>query len=176
VLWNATCPELWRRTTIYVFRELARLGGTNAAGLRKVIRLSFAKVAEYQRRGVVHLHAVIRLDVVGDGDAAANLCTTSALTAAIRLATAKVSAPLPPGFTGLARWGDQVDVKIICDSTEPDGSNPITTNARAVANYVAKYATKSTDDTGALDRRLRGIEDLDIRGVTGHLRRLVETA
>jgi hypothetical protein len=45
-----------------------------------------------------------------------------------------------------------------------------------VANYVAKYATKSTDDAGALDRRLRGIEDLDIRGVTGHLRRLVETA
>jgi hypothetical protein len=41
---------------------------------------------------------------------------------------------------------------------------------------VAKYATKSTDAGGALDRRLHGIEDLDVRGVTGHLRRLVETA
>jgi hypothetical protein len=175
VLGNATCPELWRRTTIYIFRELARLSGTNVAGLRKVVRVSFAKVAEYQGRGVVHLHAVIRLDSVGDGDAAA-LCSTTVLIAAIRLATAKVNAPLPAGFAGSARWGEQVDIKTVIDSTDHQGTSPVSTSARAVANYVAKYATKSTDDAGALDRRLRGIEDLDIRGVTGHLRRLVETA
>jgi len=175
VLWNATCPELWRRTTIYVLRELARLAGTNVAGLRKVARLSFAKVAEYQQRGVVHLHAVIRLDAVGDGETAA-LSNTAALTAAIRIAAVKVSAPLPAGYSAPARWGEQIDVKIVVESASSDGSTPITTSARAVANYVAKYATKSTDDVGALDRRLRGIEDLDIRGVTGHLRRLVETA
>jgi hypothetical protein len=174
-LWNATCPELWRRTTIYIFRELARLSGTKVAGLRKVVRVSFAKVAEYQRRGVVHLHAVIRLDSVGDQDTAAR-CNTATLTAAIRLASAKVSAPLPLGYSGSARWGAQVDIKPITDSTEHRGGNSVTTGSRAVANYVAKYATKSTDDAGALDRRLRGIEDLDIRGVTGHLRRLVETA
>jgi hypothetical protein len=174
VLWNATCPELWRRTTIYVFRELARLSGTNVAGLRKVVRVSFAKVAEYQRRGVVHLHAVIRLDAVGDGDVGA-LCTAN-LIAAIRLAAVKVSAPLPAGISGSARWGEQVDIKPIIDLTEHRDINSVTTGPRAVANYVAKYATKSTDDAGALDRRLRSIEDLDIRGVTGHLRRLVETA
>jgi hypothetical protein len=28
------------------------------------LRLSYAKVAEFQRRGVVHLHAMIRLDAV----------------------------------------------------------------------------------------------------------------
>ena len=175
VLWNATCPELWRRTTIYLFRELAQLAGTNVAGLRKVVRVSFAKVAEYQRRGVVHLHAVIRLDSVGDQDTAAR-CNTATLTAAIRLAVAKVNAPLPPGYSGLARWGAQIDVKTVTDTAKHGGSNSVTTGPRAVANYVAKYATKSTDDAGALDRRLRGIEDLDIRGVTGHLRRLVETA
>jgi hypothetical protein len=27
-----------------------------------VLRISFAKVAEYQKRGLVHFHAVIRLD------------------------------------------------------------------------------------------------------------------
>jgi hypothetical protein len=177
VLWNATCPELWRRTTIYILRELARLSGTNAAGLRKVFRLSFAKVAEYQQRGVVHLHAIIRIDPVGDGDApAATACTVTALTAAVRLAAAKVGAPLPTGFSGPVRWGDQVDVKAVTDANEHRKINPVHTSARAVANYVAKYATKSTDAAGALDRRLRGIEDLDIRGVTGHLRRLVETA
>jgi hypothetical protein len=175
VLWNATCPELWRRTTIYVFRELARLAGTNPAGLRKLFRLSFAKVAEYQQRGVVHLHAVIRLDPVGLGDTATP-CNTAALTTAIRLAAGKVSAPLPAGYSGTARWGEQIDVKTVIDSPRSDGSTSVTTSARAVANYVAKYATKSTDDAGALDRGLRGIEDLDIRGVTGHLRRLVETA
>jgi len=175
VLWNATCPELWRRTTIYICRELARLSGTSVAGLRKVVRVSFAKVAEHQRRGVVHLHAVIRLDSVGDQDTAAQ-CNTATLTAAIRLAVAKVNAPLPPGYSGVARWGAQIDIKTVTDTAEHGGSNSVTTGPRAVANYVAKYATKSTDDAGALDRRLRGIEDLDIRGVTGHLRRLVETA
>jgi hypothetical protein len=104
------------------------------------------------------------------------LCNTAALTAAIRMAAVKVSAPLLPGYLVPARWGEQVDVKTVIDSAKSQGSTPVTTSARAVANYVAKYATKSTDDAGALDRRLRGIEDLDIRGVTGHLRRLVETA
>jgi hypothetical protein len=85
-------------------------------GLRKVVRLSFAKVAEYQRRGVVHLHAVIRLDAVGDGDTAA-LCTTATLTAAIRLAAAKGQRTASGWLlAGSARWGEQVDVKTVTDS------------------------------------------------------------
>ena len=44
VLWNATCPELWRRTTIYVRRELARLCDMNVKELDQSVRLSFAKV------------------------------------------------------------------------------------------------------------------------------------
>ncbi len=49
-------------------------------------------------------------------------------------------------------------------------------SSRAVANYVAKYATKSTDDLGALDRRLTSLDDLDARNVSAHLARLVTTA
>jgi hypothetical protein len=30
------------------------------AELRRLVRISFAKVAEYQRRGAVHFHAIIR--------------------------------------------------------------------------------------------------------------------
>jgi len=206
VLWNATCPELWRRTTIYVRRELARLAGISTKQLGNMIRLSFTKVAEYQRRGVVHLHAVIRIDGVGDEDAAPNDPTApdasivpgihpapparfdaATLTAAIRTAVAKVAAPLPAesaeDLPGTARWGTQIDVRTIVNGGETDdgtsGSNrhrPTFAGARAIANYVAKYATKSTDDHGALDRRLHSLSDLDIRGVTGHLRRLVETA
>lgn len=49
-------------------------------------------------------------------------------------------------------------------------------SSRAVANYVAKYSTKSTDDLGSLDRRLTSLDDLDARNVSAHLRRMVTTA
>ena len=62
VLFNAHAPELWRRFTITLRRCLARLAGMTQKDLAKHVRISFAKVAEYQRRGVVHFHAVIRLD------------------------------------------------------------------------------------------------------------------
>ena len=45
----------------------------------------------------------------------------------------------------------------------------------AVAAYIAKYATKSTDAFGRLDRRLRQ-SDLDRLDVRPHLERLVTTA
>jgi hypothetical protein len=187
ILWNATCPELWRRTTTYVRRELARQLGLSAKQLDRELRVSFAKVAEFQRRGVVHLHAVIRLDDRDDDVVLPNNeVTISMLTAAIHAAAAKVSAPLPHGLAdeplGLARWGEQIDVRVIAagDDASVDGSpdtpSSSSRSSRAVANYVAKYATKSTDDAGLLDRRLTGLGDLEARGVTGHLRRLVETA
>ncbi|HEX4815910.1 MAG TPA: replication initiator [Nonomuraea sp.] len=44
-------------------RHLAKLGGLFLKDLRHHLTLSFAKVAEYQRRGVVH--SVIRLDGPG---------------------------------------------------------------------------------------------------------------
>jgi hypothetical protein len=186
VLWNSLCPELWRRTTIAVKRSLARMVGVSTRQLPSLIRVSFAKVAEYQQRGAVHLHAVIRLDDA-DHDTNAPLLKTDAATlaAAIRLAASTVTVPFPAGFSGVARWGSQIDVRVITSRQQHvvlggndgrDGPKSPLAGARAVANYLAKYATKSTDAAGALDRRLREIEDLDIRGVTGHLRRLVETA
>ena len=183
VLWNATCPELWRRTTIYVRRELARLCEMNVKELDRSVRLSFAKVAEFQRRGVVHLHAILRVDP-RDGEASVpHFIDAQTLTSAIRAAASKVSAPLPVGFSGtslgIARWGRQLDVRVI-NAREVDGdmssSGESRRSSRAVANYVAKYATKSTDDLGALDRRLTSLDDLDARNVSAHLARLVTTA
>src|SRR6266508_3775975 len=55
VLWNALAPELWRRTTIYLRRALARRAGMRPADFRQFIRVAYAKVAEYQQRGAVHL-------------------------------------------------------------------------------------------------------------------------
>ena len=56
VVWNAHAPELWRRTMIALRRRLDRL----ARPAR--IKLSYAKVAEFQARGVIHFHALLRLD------------------------------------------------------------------------------------------------------------------
>ncbi|MHB1210243.1 MAG: replication initiator [Acidimicrobiales bacterium] len=183
VLWNATCPELWRRTTIYVRRELARLCDMNVKELDRSVRLSFAKVAEFQRRGVVHLHAILRVDPRDDEASVPRSIDAQLLTSAIRAAGSKVSAPLPRGFSGTslasARWGRQLDVRVI-NAREVDGDASVSgesrRSSRAVANYVAKYATKSTDDLGALDRRLTSLDDLDARNVSAHFRRLVTTA
>ena len=54
---TATCPP-WRRTIITLSRSLRPL--QKAYGVR--LRISYGKVAEYRRRGVVHFHALIRLD------------------------------------------------------------------------------------------------------------------
>src|ERR1035438_2439240 len=67
VVFHGLLPELWRRTTIYTFRALARLLETTPSQLTHDVRLSFVKVVEYQARGAVHLHLVVRADGIGDG-------------------------------------------------------------------------------------------------------------
>ena len=74
--------------------------------------------------------------------------------------------PTTEGITGNIRWGQQIDVRhVALDSTAPG----------AVAAYIAKYATKSTDAFGRLDHRLRE-SDLAALDVRPHLKRLVLTA
>ena len=62
VLWNAMAPTLWRYTSNAIPRELARLVGTSERKLRRRVRVSYVKVAEYQRRGALHFHILVRLD------------------------------------------------------------------------------------------------------------------
>lgn len=138
---------MWARFTIYLRREnAARLGLTQKAA-RAVLRISFAKVAEYQKRGLVHFHAVIRLDGP-DGNATPPppSVTVAVLTDAIRVRVAVVSDVI--GERELT-WGEQLDVREIAAF----GTDAELTD-RAVAAYVAKYATKSADASGALDRGL----------------------
>ncbi len=132
----------------------------------------------------MHLHAILRVDLRSDEGSVPHSIDAQTLTLAIRAAASKVSAPLPRGFSGTsfggARWGRQLDVRVI-NATEHVGSDASDRDesrrsSRAVANYVAKYSTKSTDDLGALDRRLTSLDDLDARNVSAHLRRLVTTA
>ena len=65
VLFTWYLPELWRRFTITLRRELVKT--LNAAGHQPgSVRVSFVKVAEMQARAIPHIHALIRLDPTTD--------------------------------------------------------------------------------------------------------------
>jgi hypothetical protein len=178
VLWNALAGRLWSRTTTYLYRALAQLAGVTEAELRRLVRISFAKVAEYQRRGAVHFHAIIRLDAAADCGCPACVApppagfTAELLERAVRQAAATVAVPCPPvdqdpGVTLMARWGEQLDVRHI----GTDDGQELT--AEQVAGYVAKYATKATEALGVtLDHRI-GAEDLEELDVPAHVAELV---
>src|SRR5262249_34713009 len=61
-VWNHLAPRLWKRTVQEVRRELARALGVPRQRLGTMVRVRFVKASEFQRRGVVHYHAVVRLD------------------------------------------------------------------------------------------------------------------
>ena len=169
VLWNAHATELWRRTTIGIRRELAKVMGVGSSRFADHARVSYAKVVEYQDRGLVHLHVVIRLDgPTGPADPPPAGLTPERFETAVVSACQRThfSYPTLEGVTGEIRWGKQIDVRqVALDSVAPG----------AVAAYIAKYATKSTDAFGRLDHRLHE-SDLALLDVRPHLKRLVTTA
>jgi hypothetical protein len=182
VLWNALAPELWRRTTIALQRALARLVGLHEAERHRLVRVSYAKVAEFQRRGAVHFHAVIRLDAATNCRCPDCLAPppepfgADLLEEALKQAVPAVRAPCP-GEDGepdrYARWGEQLDVHNITERDDQAGE----LSAEQVAGYIAKYATKATESFGAaLDRRI-GADDLDhLADLPAHVAELVRAA
>jgi hypothetical protein len=147
VVWNAHASELWRRTIITLRRQLDKLAKPDGARLR----LSYAKVAEFQRRGSIHFHAIFRLDGIDPHHPERTIPPHPAITpqvlaglirqvsAAVWFAT--VAHPAKPNGWDIL-WGDQVDPRIV----QVTDDNGITDTA--VASYLAKYATKSTELTG----------------------------
>ncbi|MFB9833813.1 replication initiator [Actinoallomurus acaciae] len=169
VLFNALAPELWRRFTIRLRRVLARDCGLTVKELGQVLKVSFAKVAEYQRRGIVHFHAIIRLDGPdGPTTTPPAWATLTHLTEAITEAAQHVVVTTPEAAELPARtlaWGPQVDLRTI--TTNGDLTE------QAVAGYIAKYATKAAECVGTLDRRVRPTDDLDQLDIRPHARRLI---
>jgi hypothetical protein len=169
VLFNACAPELWRRFTITLSRTLARQAGLTNKALAAQLRVSFAKVAEYQRRGVVHFHAIIRLDgPAGPTSAPPTWATVALLTSAIAQAagTVHLDTPAAPGLPARTlAWGREHDTRPITTTGE-------LTDTR-VAAYVAKYATKAAECTGSLDRRITPTDSLAELPVSEHARHLI---
>ncbi|MEW2508144.1 replication initiator [Amycolatopsis sp. NPDC047767] len=177
VLWQSHAGELWRRFTIAVNRKLARALGVRAAELRNTLRLSYAKVAEYQRRGLIHFHAVVRIDGPEGptGPTPPADVTDELLSAIIRDAAASVVVHSPDspaiGVRDLT-WGAQVDVETIA-STGQDGR---AWRDQGVAGYIAKYATKGTRLTEGADFRIRSAEHIEDLPVREHHKQLMRTA
>ena len=167
VLFNACAPELWRRFTIALCRTLARQAGLTYKAFAAQVRVSFAKVAEYQRRGVVHFHAIFRLDgPAGPTTAPPAWATLALLTVAIDQAARAVhlETPAAPGLPSRTlAWGREVDTRPVTTAGELTDTK--------VAAYVAKYATKAAECTGTLDRRITSADQLDALPIPEHTRR-----
>lgn len=124
-VWHARLPLNWSHFVTDVRRLLNP--GMSGPVSSFPVTVEFFKTYEEQRRGALHVHAMIRVD---------GICTARRLMAALRLARAR------HGF------GPQMKAEFI------DLSNSLT--AARVAGYCAKYTSKSADtlpDVPRLDLR-----------------------
>jgi Replication initiator protein, pSAM2 len=172
IAFNWHAPELWRRFTIALRRALANTVGVTATEFTRRCRVSFVKVAEFQRRGVVHFHALIRLDGPGTDYQPPRLSIDApGLAKAIRQAAAHVRliVEMPDGPDLALRFGTQLDTQTV------SGGPAVELTPEHAARYIAKYATKSAEDFGLGPRRITP-EALPLLDVTDHVNRLVHTA
>ncbi len=169
VAFNWMAPELWRRFTIAFRRDLATSVGLTESALRRVARVSYAKVAEFQARGLVHFHAIVRIDVVDDGGRPVAL--PGQVRDALRRAAHDVGLTLAGGPSGqvCVRFGQQVDIREIRARTDAGA-----VGSDAVAAYIAKYATKAAEDFG-LDSRIRTSRAAEHSGLRPHVVKMIAT-
>jgi hypothetical protein len=152
-------------------------------------------VAEYQARGVVHYHAIIRLDAPGQDQPPPPRYTAALLADAIRHAAAAVFLDTAAHLTRLnlkaagtddtsavpvvgaelariLRFGTQVDVRTVHAGTGLPGTGS-ELSAQAVANYIAKYATKTISASGLPDRPVCGPKAIAALRCATHYKRLI---
>jgi hypothetical protein len=168
--WNHLASTLWKRTAQGIRRKLAGELGVRRNRLSQTVRVRFIKAAEFQRRGVVHYHVVIRLDGPDEaGSSPPAACTAALLQRVVRSVIRDVEVPAPAtGSRGRAiRWGRQTEVASLS-----------TGEASRAAGYIAKYATKATESVagGVVVPRLRSVRELESLQLPEHALRLIEAA
>jgi hypothetical protein len=169
VVWNNSAGELWRRTKQDIERHLAALArrrgipfirvprGDGKYRLVPPVRLSHGKAAEYQARGAVHFHVLLRLDGVDPADPDRVIPPPAAITAADLEQAIRATARAISYRTGLHPaspagwvngWGTELDIRVITMR----GIRAVTD--LAVASYLAKYSTKGTEPAGHASARI----------------------
>ncbi|MFY1595097.1 replication initiator [Micromonospora sp. WMMD737] len=169
VLWNAHTRDLWQRLHRNLYEALATTRGISRAAARQSVRVAYAKVAEYQRRGSVHFHAVMRFDGPTLDTPPPAWATLTLLTQTIRTAARRVHLAVP-GLDTILRFGAQLDIRPILPG---HGSDDLT--ERAVASYIAKYVTKPDVAGITVDRPIRDAITISVLPVTDHARTLIRT-
>ena len=153
MVWQWWAPELWRRFTITLRRLLAHTLGVSESRLGEHATIQYAKVAEYQRRGVIHFHALVRLDgpkTLDGFEPGPPGFEADRLASLVRDAAGVVSYTAPPVASGdverVLWFGTQVDARPVSATHRPkmEGAE---LSAEQVAGYLAKYATKAASDT-----------------------------
>jgi hypothetical protein len=171
-LWNLNAGRLFKRTRTYVERELARQAGMTQKAARELVRLGYVKVAEFQRRGVVHFHLLWRLDGRCEDDgliAPPSEFDAQLLVDAITAALPKATVPAEAEGADPYGWGAQHEVRALDLGGDPR-------EAARVAGYIAKYATKSSADAGGVGYRIEHAHELDDLRCREHARRLIIAA
>jgi hypothetical protein len=165
VMWNATSSKLWNRTIVRLRQRVAASQCLSATELHEVARLNYLKVAEFQRRGLVHFHVIVRCDgPAGPESAPPDWLTPQLLARELRDLLANVWTQSSNG--DLVEWGSEFDIADITGSGD---------ESRRVAAYVAKYATKTTDGSLSFARRFHHRSEIEFRRAAPHLRRLALT-
>jgi hypothetical protein len=160
-------PELWRRFTITRVALSPARPGSPAKRSPHRPGSPTPRSPSTSAAGVVHFHAIIRLD--GPAGAASTppaWATVALLTDAVAQAARTVHIKIPPARQVAARtlaWGRELDMRPVTTSGELTDSK--------VAAYVAKYATKAAECTGTLDRRINPADQLAQLPVRDHARR-----
>jgi hypothetical protein len=166
VLWNAHASKLWNNTIQSIRRSLAEAGGLTQRDLKSVAQVHYLKVAELQRRGLVHFHIVLRVDGPSDiGEPAPGWLSIELLRRVVRQSIRKslVVAPNGPDF----RWGQVLDVQDLGAESH---------DSVAVASYLAKYVTKTTDGSAELAHRFSSRRQIESLVDDPHVRQLALTS
>lgn len=156
VRWNAHSTWLWsemiRRARQNIVNEL----GTSRRRAARSLRLEYVKVVELQHRGLIHFHALIRLDAPDLRRPPSSAGLARAVRRAIR--TTRVG-----DETGNYQFGSIADVRDL-GASEGD--------VKGAATYLAKYVTKTAGGTLELARRFRDRRSITVAVRDEHLQRL----
>jgi hypothetical protein len=179
VLWQWHAPELWRRYTQLLRTALARRAGLTGKAFKQRARLAYTKVVEFQARGVIHVHVVVRLDgPEGPSSPPEVDLDADDIAAAIHEVAQAQRLTVTPELLGpvALRWGAQVDSRPITPTAGRD-DRVGDAHPQQVAAYLAKYLTKSTEDFG-LDGhgKVNSATDARYIGASPHAVRIIETA
>jgi hypothetical protein len=173
VLWNLAASKLWKAFTDNLYHHLAVHAGVSQSEIRRLLRVEYVKVVEYQRRGAAHFHAQIRLDGAGGvGSPAPAWASHAVLCEAIASARRASTAQVRDGHGGwrVCRFGEQSDTKPVF----LDGVGGLLPSQ--VAGYLAKYVSKGTEDAHGLDVPVTHRSQIEDSGTTPHVRALMRAA